>query len=179
MVRRTRRRADRPRSAGQSLVEFALVLPPLMLIILGIVQFGFIFNTYVTVSNAVREAARIGTIYAYDSSLSKAQNDAARNAMVLSTLKSSMNYLSRTTPEFTSGASWTSSNGGLTFTNGDIVVTYAVPSGLTDTDPRVAEQVTVTATYHQDLIIPLIANLLPTDPGGRLRLSGQVTMVIN
>ena len=181
MVRGTSRRRGEgwAEVTGQSLVEFALVLPPLMLIILGIIQFGFIFNTYVTVSNAVREAARVGTIYVYDNSLSKAQNDQARNNLVLTTMKSSMNYLSRTAPEFTSGATWTSSNGGLTFTNGDIVVTYAIPAGLTDTDPRVAEQITVTETYHQDLIIPLIANLLPTDAGGRLRLSGQVTMVIN
>ena len=36
------------------------------LILLGIIQFGFIFNTYVTMTNAARDAARLGTIYAYD-----------------------------------------------------------------------------------------------------------------
>jgi Flp pilus assembly protein TadG len=181
MVRGTRgrRRAGKPGRTGQGLVEFALVLPPLLLIILAIVQFGFIFNTYVTMTNAVRDGARVGTVYVYDKSLSKAQNDAARNNLILSTVKSSMNYLAKTTPEFTTGATWTSSGGGLTFTNGDVVVTYALPSGVTDTDPRVAQQVTVTATYHQDLIIPLIAGLLPADAGGRLPLGGQVTMVIN
>ena len=176
-----RRRIDtgRSRSTGQSLVEFALVLPPMLLIILGIIQFGFIFNTYVTMTNATREAARTGTIYQYDSSLSKAQNDAARNAQVLTSLKASMNYLSRTAPEFSNSGTWTSSGGGLTFTNGDIVVTYTIPSGLPDSDPRVGEQITVTATYHQALVIPLISGLLPQDAGGRMSLSGQVTMVIN
>ena len=176
--RRRRCRTGRSRT-GQSLVEFALVLPPMLLIILGIIQFGFIFNTYVTMTNATREAARIGTIYQYDGSLSKAQNDAARNTQVLISLKASMNYLSRVAPEFTSGGTWTASGGGLTYTNGDIVVTYTIPTGLTDNDPRTGEQITVTATYHQPLVIPIIAALIPHDAAGRLRLSGQVTMVIN
>lgn len=176
MIRRSSRR---PTSRGQGLVEFALVLPPLMLILLGIIQFGFIFNTYVTMTNAAREGAREGTIYVYDASLSKAQNDTARNDAIKTAVMASMNYLNKTTPNFTAGATWTSSDGGLTFTNGDLVVTYAVPTGVTDSDPRTAEQVTVTATFHQDLIIPLIAALLPRDAGGRLQLGGQVTMVIN
>jgi Flp pilus assembly protein TadG len=181
MVGGTRRRRGPERSGtiGQSLVEFALVVPPMLLIILGIIQFGFIFNTYVTMTNATREAARTGTIYRYDGALSKAQNDSARNAQVLTSLKASMNYLSRTAPEFTNGGTWTSSGGGLTFTNGDVVVTYTIPSGLTDSDARTGEQITVTATYHQTLVIPLISGLLPHDGGGRMRLSGQVTMVIN
>jgi hypothetical protein len=33
--------------------------------------------------------------------------------------------------------------------------------------------------YHQDLIVPLIAQLLPRDSGGRLVLHGEVTMVVN
>jgi Flp pilus assembly protein TadG len=168
----------RPASRGQSLVEFALVLPPLFLILLGIIQFGFIFNTYVTMTNAAREGARTGTIYVYLASLSKTENDTARNDTIKTAVMASMNYLNKTTPNFTTGA-WTSSNGGLTFTNGDLVVTYAVPTTVTDSDPRTAEQVTVTATFHQDLIIPLISAFLPKDAGGRLALGGQVTMVIN
>ena len=63
--RRTRR-GERDAEAGQSLVEFSLILMPLFLILLGIIQFGFIFSTYVTMTNAARDAARLGTIYAYD-----------------------------------------------------------------------------------------------------------------
>ena len=162
---------------GQSLVEFSLILGPLMLLLLGIVQFGFIFNTYVTLTNAAREAARAGSIVVYDRTLTKAQNDLVRNQAILTTLTSSMNLLSTTSPQFTSGSTWTQS--GLTFTNGDLTVTYLVPSGVTDSDPRTGERITVSAAYHQDLVIPLIANLLPRDAGGRLRLTGVVTMVIN
>jgi Flp pilus assembly protein TadG len=175
--RRGRRRKDG--SSGQSLVEFALVLIPLFLILLGIIQFGFIFNTYVTMTSAAREGARSGTIYIYDQGLSKAQNDLARNNAIKDSLLGSMNYLPKTSPQFTVGATWTSSNGGLTFTNGDLSITYAIPATITDSDPRRGEQITVTANFHEDLIIPMIAVLLPRDAGGRLGLSGQVTMVIN
>jgi len=162
---------------GQSLVEFALVLTPLFLILLGIIQFGFIFNSYVTLTNAAREAARTGTIVVYDRSLSKDQNDLARNEAIKTSFLASMNLLKKTAPNFTTGATWTKV--GLTYTNGDIVVSYVIPSGATDSDPRTGQQVTVRGTYHQDLLVPLIGNLLPQDAGGRLRLVGEVTMVVN
>ena len=165
------------RERGQSLVEFSLILMPLFLVLLGIIQFGFIFNTYVTMTNAARDAARLGTIYVYDRSLTKAQNDLARNNSIKDQVKSSMNGLSTTAPRFTTGSTWTQS--GLTYTNGDLVITYELPSGVTDNDPRTGYRITVTATYHQDLIIPLISAILPKDANGRMGLGGTVTMVIN
>ena len=162
---------------GQSLVEFALVLVPLFLILLGIIQFGFIFNSYVTITNASREGARTGTVYVFDGAYSKAQNDLARNNAIKTSLITSMNLLVKTAPNFSTSTTWTQS--GLTFTNGDLVVAYVVPTGVLDADSRVGQQVTVRATYHQDLIIPLIAQLLPRDAAGRLGLTGEVTMVVN
>jgi hypothetical protein len=43
---------------GQGLVEFALILPLLLLMVFGIVEFGRIFQAYLTVQHAAREAAR-------------------------------------------------------------------------------------------------------------------------
>ncbi len=181
-VRRPRAgaRPDRPpadRRRGQSLVEFSLVLAPLLLLLLAIVQFGFIFNAYVTLTNAVREGARAGTIYVYDRSKSKSQNDLARNEVVRTTILGSLNLLARSAPQFSTGSTWNQS--GLTFTNGDLTITYTIPAGVTDSDPRVGQQITVRAVYHQDLVIPIVANLLPRDAGGRLALPAEVTMVIN
>jgi Flp pilus assembly protein TadG len=167
----------RPSDTGQSLVEFALVLMPLFVIVLAIIQFGFIFNAYVTLTNATREGARNGTVYIYDSSLSKAQNDLARNEFIKTSLLASMNLLVKTSPNFATGSTWTQSGG--TFTNGDLVVTYLLPAGTTDTDARVGYQITVRATYHQDLVIPLIPQFLPKDMNGRLGLTSEVTMVQN
>src|SRR6266478_1870952 len=65
---------------GQNLVEFALLLPILLYILMGIIQFGLIFAVYVTINNSVREAARWGSIYVYDNTLGGAtNNDTARN----------------------------------------------------------------------------------------------------
>ena len=162
---------------GQSLVEFALVMLPLFVILLGIIQFGFVFNAYVTMTNASREGARLGSVYVYDAGLSKAQNDLARNNSIRTSVLASMNLLAMTSPNFATSGTWTQS--GLTFSNGDLVVTYVLPSGTTDTDARVGQQITVRATYHQDLVIPLIAQLLPRDANGRLGLTSETTMVAN
>lgn len=167
---------------GQSLVEFALVLVPLLLLVLGVIQFGLIFNSYVTMTNAAREGARTGTIFVYDRGQSKAENDAARNDAIRGQVLASMNLLAKTGPQFTGGTAWTqtgSTPAGLTFTNGDLAITYAIPDGVTDSDSRTGQTVTVRATYHQDLIIPMISALLPRDAGGRLALPSEVTMVIN
>lgn len=179
LKRRTGRARRGRRQAGQSLVEFALVLVPLFLILLSIIQFGFIFNTYVTMTNAARDAARMGTIYVYDlsSGMTKSTNDLARNEAIKSSVLTSMNLLSKTAPNFVTGATWTQS--GTTYTNGDLVITYELPSGVTESDPRTGQTITVRATYHQDLIIPLVSNLLPKDSNGRMSLVGEVTMVIN
>ncbi len=57
--RLSRARPLRHRSeAGQSLVEFALVLPVLLLLLLGIIQFGAVFNSLITLNAAAREGAR-------------------------------------------------------------------------------------------------------------------------
>ena len=39
---------------GQGLVEFALILPLLLLMFFGILEFGRIFQAYITVQHAVR-----------------------------------------------------------------------------------------------------------------------------
>ena len=40
------------------MVEFALVLPILLLLVMGIIQFGIVFNNYVTLTDGVRAGAR-------------------------------------------------------------------------------------------------------------------------
>lgn len=47
---------------GTELVEFALVLPLLMLVLGGIVDFGFLFQRYQVLTNAAREGARLATL---------------------------------------------------------------------------------------------------------------------
>jgi Flp pilus assembly protein TadG len=47
---------------GAELVEFALTLPLLLLLVLGIIEFGFLFQEYEVVTNAAREGARVGAL---------------------------------------------------------------------------------------------------------------------
>lgn len=174
---RRRRRADG--EAGQSLVEFSLILFPLFFVLLGIIQFGLIFNTYVTMTNAARDAARLGTIYVYtrESGETQATNDLARNESIRTQVMASMNMLGKVAPYFNTGSTWTQS--GDTYTNGDLVISYVLPSGVTNNETRSGQQVTVQATYHQDLIVPIIPLFLPRDGNGRFTVIGEVTMVIN
>jgi len=51
-------RALRADSRGQALLEFALILPILLLLVLGIVEFGRIWNINQMVSDTTREGAR-------------------------------------------------------------------------------------------------------------------------
>jgi Flp pilus assembly protein TadG len=50
---------------GAELVEFALVFPTLLLVMLGIVDFGFLFQRYEVVTNAAREGARVAILPGY------------------------------------------------------------------------------------------------------------------
>lgn len=59
LVRRLRR------SSGAELIEFALVLPMLLLVIVGIFDFGFLFRDFGVITNAAREGARIGVLAGY------------------------------------------------------------------------------------------------------------------
>lgn len=55
MFRRLWRNAD-----GTAALEFGLVLPLLLVVLLGIVDYGHIYFTRLTMSNAAREGARVG-----------------------------------------------------------------------------------------------------------------------
>ena len=172
LIRRTRAatpdratgRLGRARERGQSLVEFAIVLTPLTLLLMGIVQLGLVFNAYITVSNATREAARVASVYVYDRTLTKAQNDAARLTI---------------DAQHPHAAPWACSRRPRpSWSRTTRRSTYSLPTGVVDSDPRTGQYAKVHGRYHLDLIIPLIADLLPLE-NGRLALDAEVTVVIN
>jgi Flp pilus assembly protein TadG len=51
--------------SGAELIEFALTLPLLLLIVLGIMEFGLLFREYEVVTNAAREGARVAILPSY------------------------------------------------------------------------------------------------------------------
>ena len=64
MVKQLLRRRFRS-ERGAELIELALVLPILLLVFAAIVDFGLMFQRYLTVSNAAREGARIAVLPGY------------------------------------------------------------------------------------------------------------------
>src|SRR6476659_4703004 len=52
--------ADRTRTLGQSMVEFALILPVMLLLVAAAVDLGRLFFAYVAVENAAKEGVLYG-----------------------------------------------------------------------------------------------------------------------
>lgn len=51
-------------SRGQAMVEFAMITPLFMLILLTVLEFGFVFTHHITMEYATREGARMGAALA-------------------------------------------------------------------------------------------------------------------
>jgi hypothetical protein len=135
-----------------------------MFIFLGIIQLGFIFNAYVTVSNATREGAREASIYVYDHNQSQGANDGARLTRARQAVKNTMGLLPNAPPALS---------------DSDITASYSNPWAAPATSDRKGWHVTIRVNYHLTMLIPLIGQLMPKDAGGRMPINGEVTMVIN
>jgi Flp pilus assembly protein TadG len=62
--------------SGAEMIEFALTLPLLLLLVLGMIEFGFLFREYEVVTNAAREGARIAILPTYSATPTAQQNNA-------------------------------------------------------------------------------------------------------
>ncbi len=50
---------------GAELIEMAIALPLLLLVVMGIVDFGFLFQRYLVLTNAAMEGARVAVLPGY------------------------------------------------------------------------------------------------------------------
>ena len=83
MRRITRARGEQ----GAAAVEFAIVLPVLVAILMGTIDWGYYFFTREIVVNASREGARVGSLQFDTDALARAAATAAAQAYVESMLK--------------------------------------------------------------------------------------------
>jgi hypothetical protein len=190
LVLRTRDAAAR----GQAMVEFALVLLPVLLIVVAIIQFGLLFGAQVTITNAAREGARVGTIYVYDNSHNRYWNDAHRCGEMLTAIRGSMGFLALGSPHFSATANGDGScptPTGETQTNGDLTVSYcdhvttpdgpcpdgSDPDTTCTLDARQACLVRVVVTYRSSIIVPFLGQILGN--GSLFTQRSTVTMVVN
>ena len=189
---------------GQNIVEFALLLPVLMWILMGIIQFGFIFAIYLTLNNAVREGARWGSIYVFDGDLSLNANDAARNDGIVDRIiqargimamaargSSNANFNTATSGNLAAGSCPEQTPAPSTVArhmyygasaNPDVSICYSLPTGVLDNDPRRGNYLDVQTFYHLQVFIPLLQQLLPDDPvkgAPWIRIPARITVVVN
>ena len=61
MPTQLRRKRERRGEAGAELVEMALTLPLILLVLLGLSDFGFLFQKYEVINNSAREGVRYAT----------------------------------------------------------------------------------------------------------------------
>lgn len=60
--RRTRRHRDSNRARAGAIVEFAVVLPLLLTILFGIIEYGYVFMVRQTLQHAAREGGRLASL---------------------------------------------------------------------------------------------------------------------
>ena len=122
------------RTEGGSLVEFALVLPMMMILITGMFSLGLGLNNYMILTNGVSAAARALSLTRGQTSPTLAATDPCAYAIqtAASTLpginRSGITYTIAWTPVTGTGASYSTSCPGLAMNAGDSVSVKAVYS---------------------------------------------------
>lgn len=142
------RRVRESRERGQAIAEFALAAIPLFMLLLAILQFGFIYNAQVGLTNAVRDAAR------YGSSLT-----ANTDASALTAATNSFSFLTGSLDKYVAPY-----NAGLLVSgSGASEVCYTQ-----HTDGNAGQSpvwVDVSAQYRHPLLVPLVGALIDVFDG--------------
>ena len=85
------------------MTEFALVLPILALLLFSVIQFGLVFNHYLTLTDAVRAGARKAAVGRHLSDPQGAAETAVRNAAT-DLKQADLNVSVTVSPSWTAGA---------------------------------------------------------------------------
>jgi Flp pilus assembly protein TadG len=130
MVGPYRRRTKRRR--GQALVEFCLVIPIFLLVLCGIMDFGFLFFDRMTVINASREGARAAAMVSDASTATLVAQQAAVSA---------------------------AAQGGLSIGMSNVVVTCIAKTGgsIDCATAETGDSIRVSVTYSYHPFFPLLA----------------------
>ena len=130
---------------GVAAVEFAIVLPLLMLLTFGIIEFSILFYNKAMVTNASREGARAGIVFA---------DPRADDAYIKTRVKA---YCSNYLITFGSGS-------GTPLDDADIDITPIQSTRLDETLSPPGTPLTVTVTYHYDFLV--LPNFIGSFLGG-------------
>ena len=72
---------------GQTMTEFALVLPLLCVLLFGVIQFGILYNNYVNLTDAVRAGARKAAVSRHTDLVAEGRGAVERAAVDLDKTK--------------------------------------------------------------------------------------------
>jgi Flp pilus assembly protein TadG len=64
---------------GQNIVEFAIMAPLLFFLVFGIIDFGIGLHSWISVTNAAREGARLGAVHASEDEIIAKVEQSAKN----------------------------------------------------------------------------------------------------
>jgi Flp pilus assembly protein TadG len=118
---------------GQSMVEFALILPLMVLVVVGIFELGRAFFAYIDIANSAREAVRMYTFTPDDTTLYE----------ITSTVRTELGNSTVVDPAKITGI--------VVDCGTDYTITVTA-TPILDTCPH-EEPVRVTVTYEHDLIL--------------------------
>jgi Flp pilus assembly protein TadG len=129
-----RHQQGRFRQSGSTLVEFAIIAPVFLLLMIGIIELSMAYFANLTMQHAVREAARYAVTGNSDLD-PNASNQQRYQAVMQKMKESSMDMYDKVSPVMTVSVNGNATNGSGTFGNaGDIVVisidcswTFATP----------------------------------------------------
>jgi Flp pilus assembly protein TadG len=137
---------------GQALVEFALVVPLIVLLLMGIFDFGRVIYAYNTVANAARQGARVAAVNqanpAPPNDASCAEDQPVENAA---------------TPHMSIKGCAAQAGIALGIQPSSVTVTYAPPTGVSISCTPTLDVgcvASVTVTYSWRALTPVIGNIV-------------------
>lgn len=181
------------------MVEFAAVLLPLLVVVVGIIQFGLLFGANVSLTNAAREAAREASIYRYVGADGTSVNGVNRCTAAVGAATQAFGFLTAGAPHFSAsspcpgGADLNGDGNQDRWQNGDVEVSYcAAGTAPGDPCPDTSDSTTfctvvsgegclvrVQLVYNQSIVVPLLDAILDGDGNGLFELRADASMVMN
>jgi Flp pilus assembly protein TadG len=169
---RSRSRRGRAGRRGQSLVEFALVLPIFLLLIMGVIDVGRYAYMSSTLSNAAREGARTGSVEASWKGQSggacagaAGQKCPATDPALLADIKGTADVMNSPFGPVAAAYMRCTAKGS---------VPAAVGTNITCSPNATSGQISVRVTQSWSALTPIIGQIL-----GTRTLEGSSTFVIN
>jgi Flp pilus assembly protein TadG len=155
------RRHTRAKSRGQTLVEFALILPVFLMLTLGVVDGARVFSAYIAITNGAREGALFAAQSTNYNKWCSTTSTVACPANASTYQAADPDNIAYRIQQETSGLTQSS-------------IVLSAPACDTTTCDSSSTKVTVSVQYSMTLLVPLVSTLM----GSPVRMTASTTAVI-